>query len=184
MKGRYAYRYPTLFQNLTGMEFYYNMLWDHDPLSYGDWKKYVQQESIRNTLHVGKRPLNNGSDVAQHLQDDKTRSMSSWLASLLDSNQYRVLLYSGQLDIIVPYTGTVRLVHSLQWSGVENFKNATRTIWRVQSQDDNTNNVAGYATTSGPLTVLLVRNSGHMVPGDQPILGLDLINRFTAGKPF
>jgi len=175
--------YPTLFRNLTGLQYYFNMLWDRDMTPYGDWETYVQQPFMRAVLHVGQRPLNKGLTVEQHLIEDVMRSVASWLAILLDAGQYRVLLYSGQLDIIVPYRGTMRMARSLEWSGAEQFKNATRTIWRVHG-DNATDDVAGYATTSGPLTVLLVRNAGHMVPADQPIWGLDLINRFTAGKPF
>lgn len=176
------YPYPSLFQNLTGMHYYFNMLWDRDPTPYGDWEKYVQEPFMREALHVGQRPLNNGSLVELHLANDMMQSVASWLATLLDAGQYRVLLYSGQLDIIVPYRGTMNMAQSLKWSGAEGFHNATRTIWRVGHE--NATVVAGYATTSGPLTVLLVRDAGHMVPADQPIWGLDLINRFTTGKPF
>lgn len=179
------YPYPSLFRNLTGMNYYFNMLWDKDPTPYGDWEKYVQSPQMRAGLHVGRRPLNNGSTVEAHLTEDVMQSVSTWLATLLDAGKYRVLLYSGQLDIIVPYRGTVRMAQLLKWSGAEAFKNATRTIWRVQQADnENITDVAGYVTTSGPLTVLLVRNAGHMVPADQPIWGLDIINRFTTGKPF
>ena len=186
------YPYPSLFNNLTGMNYYFNMLWDQAPEFYGDWEKYVQEPFMRSALHVGQRPLNNGSLVERHLINDVMQSVSTWLAHLLESAQYRVLLYSGQLDLIVPYRGTMRMAQSLQWSGAEQFKNATRTIWRVQRQQEcqekpctgNVADVAGYSTTFGPLTVLLVRNAGHMVPLDQPIWGLDLINRFTTGKPF
>lgn len=181
----HVYPYPSLFRNLTGMQSYFNMLLDQDPTSSGDWQDYVQEPLVRAALHVGRRPLNDGTAVEQHLMDDVMRSVSTWLAALLDAGQYRVLLYSGQLDIIVPYRGTMRMAQSLKWSGAEAFKNATRTIWRVRHADnENATDVAGYTTTSGPLTVLLVRNAGHMVPADQPVWGLDLINRFTAGKPF
>lgn len=178
--------YPSsLFTNLTGMQYYFNMLWDRDPEPYGDWQKYVQEPSARAALHVGQRPLNNGSLVELRLENDVMQSVATWLAFLLDTGRYRVLLYSGQMDIIVPYPGTVRLSRALEWSGAERFRNATRTIWRVPSNDKSTvSEVAGYAASSGPLTVVLVRDAGHMVPGDQPVWGLDLINRFTTGKPF
>lgn len=181
------YPYPTLLTNLTGMRYYFNMLWDRDPEPYGSWEKFVQDPSARASLHVGRRPLNNGSSVELHLMEDVMRSMAPWLSKLVDSGKYRVLLYSGQLDIIVPYPGTMNMAKALDWSGAERFKNAARTIWRVPrpgQSDGNATEVAGFATTYGPLTVVLVRDAGHMVPGDQPIWGLDLINRFTAGKPF
>lgn len=181
------YPYPSLFRNLTGMRYYFNILWDREPTPYGDWEKYVQEQFMRDALHVGRRPFNNGTVVEQHLMGDMMQSVATWLAVLLDSGRYRVLLYSGQLDIIVPYRGTMRVAESLKWSGAAAFKNATRTIWRVAlpgPATDNAVEVAGYATSSGPLTVLLVRDAGHMVPADQPLWAIDMINRFTTGKPF
>ncbi|XP_027852894.2 venom serine carboxypeptidase-like [Aphis gossypii] len=176
------YPYPSLFQNLTGMQYYFNMLWDRDPAPYGDLEKYVQEPFLREALHVGQKPFNNASVVELHLAEDMMRSVARWLAALLDAGQYRVLLYSGQLDIVIPYRSTMNMVKLLKWSGSERFQNATRTIWRVGYK--NSTVVAGYATTADPLTVLLVRDAGHMVPADQPIWGLDMINRFTTGKPF
>ncbi|XP_026818058.1 venom serine carboxypeptidase-like isoform X1 [Rhopalosiphum maidis] len=177
-----VYPYPSLFQNLTGMRYNFNMLWDQDPTPYGDWEKYVQEPFMREALHVGQQPFNNGTTVEHHLENDMMQSVAPWLAALLDAGQYRVLVYSGQLDIIVPYRGTMNMVKSLKWSGSDRLQNATRTIWRVGHE--NATFVAGYATTVDPLTVLLVRDAGHMVPADQPIWGLDMINRFTTGKPF
>jgi len=84
----------------------------------------------------------------------------------------------------------MRMAQSLEWSGAERFRNdPSRTIWRVcenKNRCDNGNEttVAGYATASGPLTVLLVRNAGHMVPADQPANAHDLIKRFTTGQKF
>jgi len=164
------------------MNYYFNILWDQYPTPFDNWRRYVKQPCVRYALHVGQRPLNNGLAVEKHLLNDVMQSVSPLLATLLDTDQYRVLLYSGQLDIIVPYLGTMRMAQAIQWHGAEQFKNATRTVWRVA--DDNTINVAGYATSFGPLTVLLVRNAGHMVPIDQPIWFLDLIDRFVTAKPF
>jgi vitellogenic carboxypeptidase-like protein len=184
------YQYPTLFQNLTGMHYYYNMLLDQKPPSSNDWKKFVEKPSVKAALHVGSRPLNNFTVVQQHLLGYVLQSVAPWLGSLLDTGRYRVLLYSGQLDIKLHYRGTMNMARLLEWSGAEGFRNyAKRTIWRVHEQKNgcdggNKTTVAGYATTSGPLTVLLVRDAGHMVPADQPVWALDLIDRFTGGKTF
>jgi len=179
------YPYPTLFYNMTGMSYYFNMLFDEKPLPFDDWTTYVQRPSVRAALHVGRRPLNKGLTVEQHLLNDVMQSVSPLLGALLDADRYRVLLYSGQLDIIVSYRGTMRMARAIEWFGAEQFKNATRTIWRVRRVNGNdATDVAGYATTCRLLTVLLVRNAGHMVPADQPVWSQDLINRFTTGKLF
>lgn len=184
------YPYPTLFQNLTDMKYYYNLLLEQKPQSENDWMAFVQKPSVRATLHVGQRSMNDTKVVYRHMLGDVMRSVAPWLSALLDTGRYRVLLYTGQLDIKIHYRGTMRMARSLEWSGAERFRNAAvRTIWRVRKQKDrsddgNETTLAGYATASGPLTVVLVRDSGHMVPADQPFNALDLINRFTTGKTF
>ncbi|CAI6361672.1 unnamed protein product [Macrosiphum euphorbiae] len=185
------YPYPTMFQNLTGMQYYYNLLLDRKPPSDNDWMQFVEKPSVRAALHVGQRRLYNRNKVVyQHMLGDVMRSVAPWLAALLDAGRYRVLLYSGQLDIKLHHRGTMRMAQSLEWSGAERFRSyPSRTIWRVcerKNRCDNGNEttVAGYATASGPLTVLLVRDAGHMVPADQPVWALDLIKRFTSGQKF
>lgn len=181
---------PSLYSDLTGLRNIYNVVWNSNPIPFegGYWDRYVQERLIRTALHVGQRSWSAVDAVYERLKYDIPRSVSPWLATLLDAGQYRVLLYSGQLDVIVPYRGTMNVARALQWSGAEHFRNATRTIWQVPIADCTAScdvtHVAGYATTYGPLTVLLVRNAGHMVPYDQPAWAHDLIKRFTSGKPF
>lgn len=174
----------SLYFNLTGLPSLYNVLWNDESLPYGIWEEYVNDPAMRAALHVGERPFNDGSEVYVNLFDDIMRSVSPWLGGLLDAGLYRVLLYSGQLDMLVPYRGTMNVARSLEWSGAKRFNNATRTIWRARDSRSNTTGVAGYATSYGPLTVLLIRNAGHMVSFDQPAWAHEMINRFTSGKPF
>lgn len=181
---------PSLYSNLTAMWNIYNAVWNSNPIPFegGYWDRYVQESSVRAALHVGRRPWSGVDAIYERLKYDIPRSVSPWLGALLDTGRYRVLLYSGQLDVIVPYRGTVNVARSLRWSGAEQFRNAPRTVWRVPVSDCdlwcNVTVVAGYATASGPLTVLLIRNAGHMVPYDQPEWAHNLIVRFTSGRPF
>lgn len=193
---------PSLYSVLTGMRNIYNVMWNENPIPFesGSWHSFLQKQSTRSALHVDDRPWSSVHEIVyERLMFDIPRSVAPWLAELLDAGIYRVLLYSGQLDVIVPYRGTVNVAQSLQWSGAQRFKNATRTVWQVTSSDHYScgnsgnnyrwcnvtiSNVAGYATTYGPLTVLLVRNAGHMVPYDQPMWAKDMISKFTSGKSF
>lgn len=154
------------------------------PITFRSWTNYLNYSTVRTALHVGNQLMNYGPKVYIHLEDDIPRSVSPWLSALLDDGRYRVLLYSGQFDLVVPYSGTVKMARSLRWSGARRFKNATRTIWRVRGSKEGTTDVAGYATSFGPLTMLLVRNAGHMVPIDQPERAYEMIVRFTSGKSF
>ena len=52
-----------------------------------------------------------------------------------------MLLYTGQLDVIVAVPLTERMLQSLDWSYADEYKNADRTVWRVRPNDTE---VAGY----------------------------------------
>ncbi|PSN49676.1 hypothetical protein C0J52_22833 [Blattella germanica] len=137
---------------------------------------YVQLANVRKAIHVGNTTFDNGDTVGDKLIYDFMKSVKPWVEVLLE--HYRVLIYSGQLDIIVAYPLTLGFLNALQWSGSEEYKTAPRVQWHV---DDD---IAGYAKTVGNFTELLVRDAGHMVPTDQPKWAFDLINGFTANKPF
>ncbi|XP_060850109.1 venom serine carboxypeptidase-like [Rhopalosiphum padi] len=180
----------SMYTKLTGLQYIYNVLWEYDPIPYrgGHWYEYVQRTSVRAALHVGLQQWSGMDVVFGRMKYDVPLSVAPRLSALLETGQYRVLLYSGQLDAIVPYQGSVNVAKALRWSGAERFRNANSTAWMVPVRDCqkrcNTTESAGYATTYGPLTVLLIRNAGHMVPYDQPMFAHDMIDRFTSGKPF
>jgi carboxypeptidase C (cathepsin A) len=66
-------------------------------------------------------------------------------------------------------------LEQLVWSGATVFKQALPSVWLGAGSTP-----AGYARSSGPLTVLNVLGSGHMVPLDKPAEALDMLNRYGA----
>ncbi|PSN57995.1 hypothetical protein C0J52_08092 [Blattella germanica] len=165
----------SIFYNMTGFTFYFNYLKSkeagNDPTG-----TYVQLANVRKAIHVGNMTFHTDNTVEKMLVNDIMKSVKPWVEVLLE--HYHVLIYNGQLDIIVAYPLTLGFLNALQWSGSEKYKTAPRVQWHV---DDD---IAGYAKTVGNFTELLVRDAGHMVPTDQPKWAFDLINRFTANKPF
>ena len=69
------------------------------------------------------------------------QSTADWLAVLMDN--YKVLLYNGQLDLIVGGPLTERFLQVLKWSGQEDYLKADRTVWRIGDE------VAGYVRQVG-----------------------------------
>ncbi|KAJ1100483.1 hypothetical protein NDU88_005569, partial [Pleurodeles waltl] len=57
-----------------------------------------------------------------------------------------VLMYSGQLDVIVAASLTERFLLTVPWSKVEDYKNAERKYWKVRPSDTE---VAGYVRQAG-----------------------------------
>eukprot|EP01043_Picozoa_sp_COSAG02_P035597 COSAG02_NODE_2559_length_8529_cov_5.446382_5_plen_581_part_00 len=91
----------------------------------------------------------------------------------------RVLIFSGDVDACVPYTGTQKWTEELavdnRWTPTENWH-----AWTVQDQ------VGGYVTVydagAHEFTFATVFGAGHMVPQTQPRKALALFDRYINNK--
>ncbi|XP_017771434.1 PREDICTED: venom serine carboxypeptidase [Nicrophorus vespilloides] len=168
--------HTSIFKNATGFENYFNYLVAEDLSKDIEYMgKFIQSTAVRKALHVGNIPFNGiGQEVEVNLMEDVMQSVAPWISELL--SHYPVLIYNGQLDIIVAYPLTINYLNNLDFSAAEEYKTAKRYIWKVNGD------IAGYVKHAGNLTEVLVRNAGHMVPTDQPLWAFDLITRFTHKK--
>lgn len=167
----------SLFRNLTGLTSYYNYVKGTDESE--AMGKFIQASSTRRAIHVGNKDfhdLDAVNKVEEHLVNDIMDSVAEWVSELL--SHYNVLIYNGQLDIIVAYPMTVHYLQKLSFNGADEYRTAKRYIWKVD------NDVAGYVKHAGNLTEVLVRNAGHMAPADQPHWVLDMLLRLTTKKGF
>lgn len=168
---------PSLFKNLTGFDFYFNYLKNKDNDESLWMSEFIQRVDVRHAIHVGNCSYDvEANEVEKHLITDITRSEADKIVVLAE--HYKLLIYNGQLDIIVAYPLTENYLRQLKWSGSAKYKKAKRKLWIVDGD------LAGYSKTSGNLIDVLVRNAGHMVPTDQPKWAWDLITRLTDGKGF
>lgn len=173
------YHSGSLFKNVSGFETYFNYL-ETKPDPKDDYMvKFLELPETRKAIHVGNNTfheLDKENKVEEHLKLDVMRSVVPYLEELLHT--YRVVIYNGQLDIIVAYPLTMNYVQKLNFPAREQYKTAPRYIWKVDGD------IAGYAKEAGNLAEVLVRNAGHMVPKDQPKWALDLLMRLTHGKGY
>lgn len=158
------------FKNFTGYNYYYNYLNTTDDESMSIFGNVLQNVVIRKSLHVGGLPFQSGEQVQLHLALDMLKSVAPIIADLL--SHYRMLIYSGQLDIVVAYPMTVNFLRKLNFSAAAEYKTAARQKWMVGGV------LAGYIKRAGNLTELMVRNAGHMVPRDQPKWAFEMITSF------
>ena len=103
------------------------------------------------------------------------------LTSLVDTGVYeellssriQILVYSGDIDAIIPVIGTRRWVRELN---VE-----VKDVWRPWYGGDG--QVAGWTVGySRGLRFASVRGAGHMVPYTQPARAFEMVSRFVGGK--
>lgn len=169
--------YATYFYNLTGCTDYDNFLRTDGPVSFGYYSAFLQAH--RDDIHVGNATLNSGLECEMHLINDVMDSYQPELELLMEN--YKVLLYNGQLDLIVGVPLTEQYIPHLNWSGSKGFAAADRTVWKVEAADEQ---VAGYARSYKNFTQVVVRGAGHIAPFDQGRSVKDMVTRFVENKAF
>mmetsp|Transcript_43911 Transcript_43911/g.125179 ORF Transcript_43911/g.125179 Transcript_43911/m.125179 type:complete len:480 (+) Transcript_43911:66-1505(+) len=179
--------YPTYYANVTGMSSnYFNFQLAPDAESVGgDFVGWLNKPAVRAQIHVGDRayvPLN--STVEVHLKHDWMRGVVDMLVPLMEN--YKVLIYNGQNDIILGPALTEQFLYGLEWSGQRAYAAARKAVWRRAERGPGSRlpDVAGYVREVKDFVQVVVRGAGHMVPGDQPERALDMIQRFVAGRSF
>lgn len=127
---------------------------------------------------AGRRRLN--MDTTGYLEQDRPTTVVPYIAELLEAGK-RVLIYSGDRDMSTCAQGSEALLNNMDWSGSvdQQWIKAPRGLWVVNDSE-----VGGYAKTFKGLSYVVVYNSGHMVPFNQPEHALDLILRFIQNKSF
>lgn len=155
-----------------------NVLETITPVDYKSYANFLSEEGVRRAIHVGDQPFMRGSiTVLTHMIEDICKTARPQVEKLLNE-EYRVLIYAPQLDIIVPHTGIDKFVRSLKWQGADDYDQAVRSTWRVNEE------IAGYVKQAKNLIHMVIRNAGHVSSYDQPVWTMDMVNRFTRGLAF
>ncbi|XP_031237807.1 probable serine carboxypeptidase CPVL isoform X2 [Mastomys coucha] len=163
----------SFFQNATGCTNYYNILQCTEPEDQSYFTKFLSLPQVRQAIHVGNQNFSDGTEVEKYLQEDTVKSVKPWLTEIM--NYYKVLIYNGQLDIIVAAALTERSLMTMDWKGSRAYRRARRKVWKIFKSD---NEVAGYVRRVGKFHQVIVRGGGHILPYDQPMRSFDMINRF------
>ncbi|GMH78163.1 hypothetical protein TL16_g07695 [Triparma laevis f. inornata] len=149
---------------------------------------WLNEPNVHKALNVGSRPWRQsdgqgpssiGRPVPEHLKLDEMQPIpDSVITDLIDN--YRFMLYSGQYDgSSCNFLGTERMLEDLDWDGKEAYETSERKVWKVDGS------VAGYAKGSTDnFSFVLVANSGHLVPTNQPENALDMLRRFLNNEEF
>lgn len=131
---------------------------------------FFNREDVKKELGVTKEKWELCSnDVGNAIgSDGNTDSMLNAIP-LLEAG-IPILFYTGMLDYVCNWRGTEQVLHDVEWSG--------QSSW---------NRIKEY--TKGPfgefkqyqnLKFIKIANSGHMVPADQGVIALGMINQFLA----
>jgi vitellogenic carboxypeptidase-like protein len=101
---------------------------------------------------------------------DVMKSVANLVPDLLARSH--VLLYHGQFDAECGVASNEAWISILQWPGHVGFNTAERQLWRDELFGSQ---VLGYLKTHKHLTHIVIRNAGHMVPHDRPVVSQRMI---------
>lgn len=89
----------------------------------------------------------------------------------------KVVLYSGNDDMLDSHRGTEVVIQNTTWGGIQGFTKPPLTEWHA----DNTSTVSGVVHQERGLTYVLVKGAGHQIPLFAPTLALALLRDFILG---
>lgn len=145
---------------------------------YENMTDLIVKNSTRRALHVGSQKFEYTSLIVQdRFLPNMMRSVKSKLDNLFKQD-YRVLLYVGNMDVITGHLGIQKILQGLSWEYASELIDGSRYVWK----DDK--GVAGYVTTtaSNSSAFVVLRNAGHGVCIDQPERCFRMLTKFVDGN--
>ncbi|WWC91365.1 uncharacterized protein L201_006308 [Kwoniella dendrophila CBS 6074] len=115
------------------------------------------------------------------LQGDAMHNAGALMNELIDSG-VRVLIYSGEADMLVNAIGCSRVADNLETKYSKLYAKAEKKVFF-----DSNNATAGWTKSAGKgagnLAFVGFRNAGHMVPHDDPVAALTMFSRWLDNEP-
>jgi Serine carboxypeptidase len=111
------------------------------------------------------------------MDNDRPFDVSPYIAELLDAG-IPMLVYNGDRDMTTNMVGQELILNEMDWKGKKGWLDAPRGLWNVNDYP------AGWSKEYEGLTFIVIYNSGHMVPYNQPGPASDLVTRFLTKKSF
>ncbi|KAJ1983243.1 hypothetical protein H4R34_001399 [Dimargaris verticillata] len=106
---------------------------------------------------------------------DHGANASPYLEYLL-SQKVDTLLYVGERDVVCAWAGIEDTALALRWSGATKFRTAATHPLTMNAQTN------GFVRRQGPLTLVRMLDSGHMVPVDQPEAALHMFTHWLENR--
>ncbi|KAG1701023.1 hypothetical protein DVH05_011267 [Phytophthora capsici] len=106
------------------------------------------------------------------------QSVADKVSELLNAG-LRVLMYVGDADLLCNVYASEATANKLKWFGAAGFNAAESRSYSTSSGIKNAGSVRSFSS----LTLVDIYNAGHMAPGDQPQVTLDMITKFIRNEP-
>ncbi|KAK0160525.1 hypothetical protein PV328_007927 [Microctonus aethiopoides] len=114
-------------------------------------------DHVRNALKLNVTWHPRNLKVKQNLINDYMKPVTEIVTELLDKTDLKVVVYNGQLDLIVPTIGTLAWIKNLKWQYIENWKAAKRI------PIINNDIIEGYVKGFQNFKMYWINRAGHFV---------------------
>ncbi|XP_066442311.1 lysosomal protective protein-like [Eleutherodactylus coqui] len=144
-----------------------------------DLTTYLNNPDVRSALHIPHELPQweiCSADVSMNFEREMTNAHDQYL-QLLKEKKYRILVYSGDLDMACNFLAIEWFVNSLNLKVEDSYH-----PWMYH--DGTQLQIAGFAKDFVNLTLLTVKGAGHMVPTDKPLEAFEMFKRFINHEPF
>ncbi|ETI35921.1 hypothetical protein L917_17130 [Phytophthora nicotianae] len=141
--------------------------------------EYLNSNAVRAYLSVSDQVSSwqQCSSSNREHYSDLMMNFDGYVADLLNDGFIRVLIYSGDADLVCNWRGSDAWTKQLKWKHQRDFNDARKHIFLVAGEID-TVDAGTVRTYNNQFTFLRVFEAGHVVSKDQPAVALAMINRF------
>ncbi|CAN7984262.1 unnamed protein product, partial [Ixodes hexagonus] len=172
----------SLFMKLTGYDDHGSALTYATPPQFDHYYSYAQRHIFKKHIHVSPTARVDGDRLSVALNlgmKDFFTDISHLIEAVLDSQ--RVLIYTAQMDTMIPAVNLDKYFRSLNWTGAEQFKAAPRQRWYSRGRNSP---ILGYVTTVKELTYVLLTQAGHHASFDRPVTVYRMMELFVSDLDF
>ncbi|KAF9178163.1 hypothetical protein BGZ49_005419 [Haplosporangium sp. Z 27] len=134
------------------------------------FSKYLNLQAVQKQIHISKpQKFVSCKQISTGFYPrDPSTATKYFIGDLIDRG-LEVTLYTGLLDMVVPYSGTEAAIREMTWKGYRGFKHSkmTETTMNPIVSAKSGKQVGRYHSERG-MTFVVFNNAGHMVPEDDP----------------
>ena len=138
--------------------------------------EYFNRKDVKSALHVNTDINWNLCSSEVNKKYVKQPQGSFWAYPLLINSGIRILIYSGDTDITVPYNANQEWIEQLKLEVVKPWKQ-----WRAYG---NKKNISGYYVKYKGFTFCTFKGVGHMVPEFKPKDAFYVFSKFINNEDF
>ena len=129
---------------------------------------------VRRALGLSVNHNAQANEVFNRLRVDFMKPAIDKVELLLNQTDLKVVVLTGQLDLIVDTPGTLQWVEKMKWKNAAAWLNSTRLPLTSNGV------VEGFVKSYSNFTMYWVNRAGHMVPKDNPAAMAQILKKLTA----